>query len=162
MAPYTIPTIHLPPNTNVMDSRAIATALESAHPSPSLHLDSPALATVEELMPKMLLPLRGIWMPAIPIKLLNEASAEYFERTRKERVGMNLREFGKKEGGEQAWENAREGVKALGDVLREDESGPFVLGETREWKFPAFGCKLAVTCVRVEDGWNGESLLSDG
>jgi glutathione S-transferase len=139
MIPYTIPTVRLLSNTYVMDSRAIATALESAHPSPSLHLDSAALTAVEELMPKILLSLRGIWMPPIPSRLLNEGSVETFERVRKERLGMSLKELEQKEGGEQAWENAREGIKALGDILKKDESGPFVLGKTREYLLFLFG-----------------------
>lgn len=84
-------------------------------------------------MLNIVLTLRGIWMPAIPIKLLNEGSAETFERTRKERLGISLKELGQKEGGQQAWENAREDIKALGNILTKDESGPFVLGKTREY-----------------------------
>lgn len=115
----------------LMDSKNIANRLERDHPSPSMHLDSPLLKNVEDLMPNIVMPMRGIWMPLVPRNLLNECSREYFERTRCERLGMSLSEFMEKEGGEDAWVKSTPGLKELGDLI-EKEGGPFVMGKTGE------------------------------
>ena len=70
-------------------------------------------------------------MPLVPRNLLNECSREYFERTRRERLGMSLSEFMEKEGGEDAWVKSTPGLKELGDLI-EKEGGPFVMGKTGE------------------------------
>jgi len=134
--PYTIPTIRFPSYTSsgaqwVMDSRHIATALEERFPSPSLHLDSPILAKVEALVPKITpAAMAPIIIPRVPRDILNEKSKYYFETTRAERFGMSLDELEKSEkGGENAWENAKPGFKELAELLCETE-GPFFMGET--------------------------------
>jgi hypothetical protein len=114
-----------------MDSKLIAERLEKEHPSPSLHLDSPILAQVEQLLPKVTGGLRAVWMPKIPGVLLNPPSAEYFERTRTESLGFPLAELGKKHGGEEAWIAVLPAIHELGEVIKEN-GGPFVLGENRE------------------------------
>lgn len=70
-------------------------------------------------------------MPLLATELLNDSSRAYFEETRKERVGMPLSEYGKKEGGEKCWEDAKPIVRELGKLL-EAESGPFIEGDTRK------------------------------
>lgn len=71
-------------------------------------------------------------MPPIPTDLLNEKSAVYFNETREKAVGMPLSEFGKKDGGEEAWAKVELGVKELANILlKANENGPFVEGETR-------------------------------
>jgi len=67
-------------------------------------------------------------MHLVPKRLLNEPSREYFERTRKERLGKSLDVFAKEEGGEEAWVEAMPGIKGLGEVLGREE-GPYVLGK---------------------------------
>ena len=98
--PYTIPVVQFPDGSYLMDSKSIASRLEREHPSPSLHLDSPLLPKVEELVSRCVNPARGMWMPLVPEKLLPERSSEYFHRTREGRLGMPLAEFGAKMGGE--------------------------------------------------------------
>lgn len=44
---------------------------------------------------------------------------------------MPLSEYGKKEGGEKCWEDAKPIVRELGKLL-EAESGPFIEGDTRK------------------------------
>ncbi|KAH8679078.1 hypothetical protein BGZ60DRAFT_428882 [Tricladium varicosporioides] len=131
-ADYTIPTMQFPPNNYIMDSRAIATHLESLHPPPqfpSLHLDSPYLSKVEAILPKVTDALRGVWTHLAPYVLLNEPSREYFVRTREARIGKSLDEFRKEKGGEEAWIEASVGLKELGTLLGEEE-GPFFMGGT--------------------------------
>jgi hypothetical protein len=136
--PYTIPTIRLESGEYVMDSDAIAARLERDHPSPSLHLDSPILAQVEEVLTKIQFPLMGVWMPRVP-SILNERSREYFERTRAERLGKSLEEFSKTNGGEEAWIEALPGIIALGELIRK-EGGPYVMGKER---------KCCPLCLRI-------------
>lgn len=120
------------PTHYIMDSKAIALHLESQHPSPSLHLDSPYLSKVEAiLIPKIADPLRGVWTHLAPNVLLNEPSREYFVRTREARIGKSLEEFRKEKGGEEAWIEASAGLKDLGTLLGEVE-GPYFMGETRK------------------------------
>ncbi|KAL8680962.1 MAG: hypothetical protein Q9186_002862 [Xanthomendoza sp. 1 TL-2023] len=133
--PYTIPTIHLPAtkshlgDEHIMDSKAIAIALEKLYPTPPLYLDAPELAKIEELWPQVMTTMRGVFMPKTSRTLLNDRSKEYFEETRKERFGMPLPDLEREVGGEQAWEQVRPILEAIGAVLKE-KNGPFILGET--------------------------------
>jgi glutathione S-transferase len=113
-----------------MDSKAIATRLEKDYPSPSLHLDSPVLSQVEQLLFTVLGPLRAVWMPRVP-NILPERSAEYFERTRAEALGKPLQEYAKSDGGEEPWIEALPGLKQLGELIKK-EDGPYVMGKTGE------------------------------
>lgn len=127
--PYTMPAIRLPDETYIMDSKAIAIALEKLYPNPPLHLDSPILARVEELWPQVMAALRGVVMPLIPRNILSEKSIPYFNETRQERFGMPLEQLEKVAGGEKAWEDARPIIGQFGDLLREKEKeGPFLGG----------------------------------
>ena len=126
--PYTSPAIRIS-DEYVMDSRKIADVLEKQHPSPSLHLDSPILKRVEELMPQCKTPIRAIFVPKVPRELLSPRSAEYFERTRRESLGMTLSQLEKEKGGESAWESATPKWKELGALLKA-EGGPFFMGKT--------------------------------
>ncbi|KAL8811263.1 MAG: hypothetical protein Q9223_007566 [Gallowayella weberi] len=132
---YTIPAIHLPSSKShprdehIMDSKAIAIALEKLYPNPPLYLDAPELAKVEELWPQVMKTMRGVFMPQTPRALLNDSSKVYFEETRKERFGMPLGDLEKEVGGEKAWEEVRPILETIGAVLKKKD-GPFVLGET--------------------------------
>ena len=114
-----------------MESKAIATRLERDHPSPPLHMDSPKLKQVEQLLSKIRDPLKAVWMPRVP-NILPERSKEYFERTRAEALGKPLEEFAKLNGGEEAWIEAMPGIKELGELIKK-EGGPFVMGDSREF-----------------------------
>lgn len=127
---YTIPTMQFEDGTYIMDSKAIAERLEKDHPSPPLHLDSPILSKVAEIIPKATTPMAGIWMPLVPENLLNPRSKEYFERTRQVRVGKPLSELAMETSEEEAWKNAIPGLNELGEVVKEN-GGPFVMGTTR-------------------------------
>ena len=125
---YTCPTIRIS-DKYVMDSRKIVDVLEEAHPSPSLHLDSPILKKVEELIPQCFMPLGPIVFPRISRFLLKPRSAEYFERTRGARFGMPLSQLEKEKGGESAWKAAEPKWKELATLLKA-ERGPFFMGKT--------------------------------
>lgn len=125
--PYTLPALRLPDETYIMDSKAIAIALEKLYPNPSIHLDDPVLARVEELWPQVMGKLRGVVMPLIPRNVLSDASIPYFNETRAERFGMPLEQLEEEMGGEKAWEDARPVIKQFGELLREKE-GVFLGG----------------------------------
>ena len=129
--PYTIPTIRDANGKYTMDSRKIVAELEKQYPEPSLHLDSPQLAKVDELVMKTIAPLRAVIMPLVPRNILREPSAEYFERKGEERFGMPLAQVEKEQGGNKGWEGAIPYLKETGDMLRA-EGGPFLLGKTGE------------------------------
>ena len=112
-----------------MDSAKIAAELETQYPEPPLHVDSPNLAKVEAGVLNMFMHLRPAMIPLVPRRLLNTASVEYFERTRKERIGMSLAQWEKEQGGDEAWEKATPAIKEVGDMLRAN-GGPFLLGKT--------------------------------
>jgi len=132
---YTVPTVRLPDLSYVSDSRAIATVLEERFPAPSfpsLHLDSPLLTQIEELIPKIHMALQPEWQPYVAPSLLTPRSKEYFERTRGEAKGMSLEQFAKEKGGEHNWVEATPKLKQVGALLRE-KGGPFVLGSTASY-----------------------------
>lgn len=62
--------------------------------------------------------------------LLNPRSKEYFDRTREEHEGISLPELlAKTEKREdEAWEDARGGLRELGVLLEENADGPFFMG----------------------------------
>lgn len=129
-AAYTSPTICYTDGRCIMDSKAIAAAIEKDHPSPSLHLDSPYLRQVDDILgPRIMPALRGNYTPLVPKRLLNEASVEYFVRKREERVGMKLDELEKTEGGELGFAKAAPLLRQVTGWLKEND-GPFFMGTT--------------------------------
>ena len=113
-----------------MDSLKIVPALETLQAEPSLHLDSPYVGKTQDAVNAAFGPLRPIGMPRIPVRLLNPVSAEYFNRTRTEQLGMTLPELEKSDKAINAWENAEPGLAALKALLHENGEGPYVMGET--------------------------------
>lgn len=59
-------------------------------------------------------------------RLLTEGSLPFFIETREAQLGCTLEEAAK--GLDKAWEDATPILREIGDVLRENESGPFALG----------------------------------
>ncbi|KAI1464289.1 putative glutathione S-transferase [Daldinia caldariorum] len=127
---YTIPTIILPDGTWVTDSWTIAETLEKEYPEPTLHLDSPYLSQVKQLLAEVLTPLKGIYAPKVHDVLLNDASKEYFRTTREKAFGATLEEVAEKEGGEEAWKAAQPALEKATALLKENGDGPFFEGKT--------------------------------
>jgi len=124
---YTSPTIRLPDGTYIMESKKIALKLESLHPEPPLHLDSPVLPRVEPILHNIVTCFRPLFVPLVPRMFLNPASQAHFIPSREKGVGKSLDEFGK--GADQGVENAKPHVKELAGVLGEHPEGPFFLGK---------------------------------
>lgn len=127
---YTSPTIRYTDGRYIMDSKAIAQVVEKDHPSPPLHLDSPYLQKLEDLLaPQMMPALRGNYMPFIPKRILNEASVAYWYRTREDKVGMKLDVLEETEGGEPGFAKAEPLLRQVTGWLSEKD-GPFFMGST--------------------------------
>ncbi|KAL8747284.1 MAG: hypothetical protein Q9190_000828 [Brigantiaea leucoxantha] len=127
---YCVPAIYLPDNggSYVMDSKKIAIALEEKYPDRPLHLDDPSLAKIEELLPALLRHTSNMTVPKTARNLLNDKSLPYFLDSREKIFGIPVSEMEKERGGEEAWAAAREAIRPIGAVVKEN-GGPFVLGE---------------------------------
>lgn len=136
-----------------MDSANIAPELEKLKSEPSLHLDSPLLDKTYDLVRQIFTPLRAVLIPRVPRVLLNPVSAEYFERTRKKAFGMSLAEVEQSQGAKDAWANAEDGLKELGDLLRQSGDGPFVMGQT-----PSYADLVIVSMFRFVERLGGDDF----
>ena len=119
----------LPDGTYIMDSRTIATKLEELHPSPSVYLDSSILSKLEQIMSQLMPTLIGIYIPLVPIRLLNEASHPYWYKTREPWVGMPLDQLAAEKGGQKAWDAAKPYLDEVTSMLKGDDSGPYFMGQ---------------------------------
>ncbi|KAH8682300.1 putative glutathione S-transferase [Xylariales sp. PMI_506] len=129
---YTIPTIRLPDGKYIMESMEIAKYIEQQYPSPSVHLDSAYIPKVREriaALGEVGTGLRGVFLPIIPERLLNEKSASYWMETRVKYLGKPVHAITEDERGDKAWENATPNVRAVTEMLKENP-GPFFMGET--------------------------------
>lgn len=113
----------------MIDSWKIADVLEEKYPEPSIHLDSPYLPKVKELVAGAIGNIRGIFVPGVH-KILNEPSQVYFRRTREEAVGMTLEKLSEERGGEKAWKAAQPYFENVTALLKENTEGPFFDGKT--------------------------------
>ncbi|SPQ17684.1 b5c5e312-99ed-4ce0-a515-0ea22776eefb [Thermothielavioides terrestris] len=125
--PYTLPAVQLPDGRYTMESRAIADQIEALHPSPPAHLDSPALAKLQALVPRLQVALRPVYMPRVPRLLLAEGSAAYFRATRAALVGMELDAFEAANPEAGVWDTVEPLLREV-TALLEEEGGPFFLG----------------------------------
>ncbi|KAI1497628.1 putative glutathione S-transferase [Biscogniauxia marginata] len=126
---YTIPTVTLPDGTWVTDSQKIADTLEKQHPEPSLHLDSPLLPKVQDLVTKALIAIVPILVPRVPKYVLDEASKLYWYENREKTYGP-LDQLEAEKGGELALNAAAPHLRELTALLKENTDGPFFLGNT--------------------------------
>lgn len=115
-----------------MESRHIADALEKLQPSPSLGLGTGyaerAQGIVDQLLRTVVLP----YIYRIPDWLLRPEGAKWYHEERQKLFGgMTLYDFAKHPefSGEKAWQKSEPHVKALKDLLAENPSGPFVMGD---------------------------------
>jgi glutathione S-transferase len=120
----------MPNGEYVMESKAIALALEQEFPEPSVHLDSPVLKTVEEAMVVVYRYMKSVLMPRMPRECLSGPTIAWHREVREQSFGMTLEEVEAKYGGEPAWEKAMPGFESLAAILKHDPSGPFCLGST--------------------------------
>lgn len=110
-----------------MESRKIVDKVEKLYPSPSVHLDSPYLSKIEELMTQTG-ELRPAFINKVPNRLLREASLDYWYDTRgKMFPGKSLPEVDAELGGEECFKKLKTFTDSVGDLLKENK-GPFFEG----------------------------------
>lgn len=129
---YTIPTVRLPDGKYIMDSMAIAKHIEAKHPTPSIHLDSPYVTKVQELLGELMqlgTGLRGVFLPLIPERLLNQVSVDYWMESRAKKLGKPVEALTADERGGKAWEYATKPMQEVTKLLKEND-GPFFTGDT--------------------------------
>lgn len=127
---YTSPTIRYTDGRYIMDSKVIAQTIDKDHPEPPLHLDSPYLTKLEEILPNLMPALSGNYVPFIPKRLLNDASLPHWYSTREAKFGMKLDELERSQGGEPGWSKAEPLLRQVTDALKENPYGPFFAGKT--------------------------------
>lgn len=130
MADYTIPAVRLPGDSYIMESTAIAEAIEAMYPEPKAHLDAPVLQDVLATMwSSVIEPLVPMLVPRMPRECLSGSTIAFHIEVRKVTFGMSLDELEAKYGGG-AWEKALPGLYKIAGILKQDPTGPFCLGKT--------------------------------
>ncbi|KAJ4137420.1 hypothetical protein NW768_003007 [Fusarium equiseti] len=127
---WTIPTVKFPDGTYIMDSAKILERIEKDYPEPSVHKDSPVLAKLFAIMPKIMGALQPVYFTHVPGRILSEKSQPYWYETRSKVAGQPLDELYQKKGGQSAWDNAKPHVQEVEALLKENSEGPFFLGKT--------------------------------
>ncbi|PCG88631.1 Hypothetical protein PENO1_078860 [Penicillium occitanis (nom. inval.)] len=127
---YTVPAIHhIPTNTYIMDSAAIAQFLESTYPEPAVPLTSELGREIEAKSRSTVgRTLGGSIMPR-EINILSPRSQEYFRRTREASIGRRLEDVLDLAKEEQDWLAVDPELRAVGELMQTNKAeGPFVLG----------------------------------
>ncbi|KAK8113197.1 hypothetical protein PG984_013723 [Apiospora sp. TS-2023a] len=152
---YTVPAIHhVPTDTHLMGSIAIAQFLESTYADqPPVPLTSElgneigtrARAAIGPVLTKSLMPRE--------VRILSPRGQEYFRRTREAAIGRPLEELlGDEDGDEEQrrWDAVDEELRALGGLLQTRKSeGPFVLGARPS--YTDFFIAGSLQCARTVD-----------
>jgi glutathione S-transferase len=116
-----------------MDSMNIAKHIEEKHPTPSLHLDSPYL---DEVMNRIVglqgvgTGVRGVFLPLVPERLLNEKSVPYWMETRTNLYGPFSSLIREDQKGGKVWEDSAHNAQDVTRMLKENTAGPFFMGDT--------------------------------
>jgi glutathione S-transferase len=124
--------VRLADGTYLMDSLPIARALETAYPTPSLHLDWEQLQDVIEKTVQLSDITSPWWKAKVPRNLLLPRSAEYFSRARQQRYNMPLDQLEAEHSTEERWSEAESIAKELGAILKAS-GGPYYRGSSRKF-----------------------------
>jgi glutathione S-transferase len=136
-----------------MDSRAISERIEGLYPTPSARLDSLALSRLYDLIPRLVKAIQPIYLLRVPQRVLNEASQEYWYRTRGQLVGMPVEEFAAKNPEKECWDRAEEVIKEVTALLKQGGDGPFFLGKEVSYADFVWGGLLIFLKRQGEDGY---------
>ncbi|KAH9908497.1 hypothetical protein F4778DRAFT_717414 [Xylariomycetidae sp. FL2044] len=127
---YTVPAIHhVPTNTYIMESAAIAQFLETIYPDPPVPLTSDLGGRIQAETRSAIGPAFGASIVPRELGVLSPRAQEYFRRTREARLGHPLEDLLRPEREDRAWKAADEKLRAIDELLRTNaDKGPFVLG----------------------------------
>ncbi|KAF8965878.1 hypothetical protein BDZ97DRAFT_738541 [Flammula alnicola] len=145
---YTLPAIH-DPSTGVYigDSIRIAEYLEKQYPNKPTVFPYNTLGLQMEFETAFWTQLRAMWQFIVPAAFprLNEASKEFYRRTRENSFGKKLEDIAPT--GDDAvkeWAKVEEGFgKAAVWYSKNGGKGPFLMGETLSWADLVVGAYLA-------------------
>lgn len=125
---YSVPAIIDADGTYVMDSLKIAQHLESKYPEPSIHLHSPEVRHMMDIVNRVMMILAPNFIVPLTNNLLTSPHREYFIQTRSALYGMPLERVEATMGGKGAYNAAAPLLKELAGMLEERPEGPFLLG----------------------------------
>ncbi|RGP76908.1 hypothetical protein FLONG3_4991 [Fusarium longipes] len=126
---FTLPAIQMPDGTYVMDSYKIVDFIEEKYPEPSLSLNHPMQLRLRASMVKFMTQMVPIYVPGVAKNILGDDSLDFFLSTRQEDVGMPLYEYGEKNS-PGALDRAEPFAREITELLKENTSGPYFLGDT--------------------------------
>ena len=132
-ADHTVPAVKLPDGRYVMESEAIAQELDKLFPEPSLPLDLDLVREVQGFVGDTVYKAARLTLPRVARDIIRAGSSEYFNRTKGERlggVGTSLDQIEKELNLDEAWKTVEPGLRKIGDLLRANDQGPFLLGQT--------------------------------
>ncbi|KAM0346331.1 hypothetical protein ACHAPU_005762 [Fusarium lateritium] len=127
--PFTLPAIKMSDGSFTMDSYKIVDLLEEKYPEPSLHLNDPMQTRLRASMVRFMTQMTPIYVPGVAKNIIGDKSVDFFLATREEDVGMPLYEYGDKNS-PGAYERAAPFAKEITELLKENASGPFLLGDS--------------------------------
>ena len=125
---FTLPAIQMPDGTYVMDSYKIVDFIEARYPEPSVHLNDPMQSRLRASMVKFMTQMTPIYVPGVAKNILGDKSIDFFLATRQEDVGMPLDEYGEKNS-PGALDRAEPFAREITELLKENSSGPYFLGD---------------------------------
>ena len=126
---FTCPAVIFPDGTYLMDSKAIAPAIEKRYPSPALRLESPIDEKARDAVIRAMTELRPVYVTQVPKKFLSDASVPFFRESRAKDVGKSLDEWEVENPKDEAFTKASPALKDLAALLAQDTKGPFLEGE---------------------------------
>ncbi|KAF5024841.1 hypothetical protein F66182_3080 [Fusarium sp. NRRL 66182] len=129
-ARYTVPAVkHVPSDTSIMDSPAIAEFLETTYPDPPLRLTSALGRQVERQARRSIGPAFGASVTPREILILSPPSQEYFRQKVQARLGHPPEDLLDPDKEERAWEAVADKMRDMGELMMMNNAdGPFVLG----------------------------------
>ena len=126
-------------NKVIMDSFAIAKYLENTFADAPLLFPNKSVAPLAMLLQtyfqtQIQLPLFPLVLP-VQIDFLDEEGGKYFRRTREERFGYTITHdiYNDKERIDKIWEEVSKATKVVGNMLRENQGGPYLAGHDRTY-----------------------------
>ncbi|KAG8352540.1 hypothetical protein FVEN_g9286 [Fusarium venenatum] len=126
---FTLPAIQMPDGTYLMDSYRIADYIEGKYPEPSMSLNHPMQLRLRASMVKFMTQMTPIYVPGVAKNILGDKSIDFFLSTRQEDVGMPLCEYEEKNS-PGALDRAEPFAREITELLKENSSGPYFLGDT--------------------------------
>lgn len=125
---YTCPTIIWPDGTYLMDSKAIAPAIEEKYPTPPMPINAPVHPRFIAPLRRAMTELRPVFVAQVPKKILGERSLPYFIETREKSLGMTLEKLEDDNPIIECFKKASPALHEIAEILKEDASGPFLQG----------------------------------